>query len=218
VANHQRATAQRRFHEVRQLSNKLFDIDVRVRRLPGGADARQFIVDTSLEYLRRLAAEVRGDPDLALDLGTAYMRVGRVQGVPISPNLGQADNAEQNLRIAEALIASALAAQPANRTAFLRAAQIAHDRMILAQARRPDTAAMPLALKSEEWLQKYLSTGKVDEAEKTQVVVVGMNVAICSQLVCAQGTHGRGPPAPPSHHRDRQGHESTGSSRRCADC
>jgi len=47
VANHQRAIAQRRFNEVRQLSNKLFDIDARVRRLPGTADTRQLIVDTS---------------------------------------------------------------------------------------------------------------------------------------------------------------------------
>ena len=177
VANHQRAIAQRRFSDVRQLSNKLFDIDARVRRLPGGADTRQFIVDTSLEYLRRLAADAQGDPDLALDVGTAYMRVGRVQGIPISPNLGQAENAEQNLQIAERLIASVLAAQPANRTAFLRSAQIAHDRMILAQARRPDTEALPLAQQSEQWLEKYLSAGKVDEPEKAQVVVVGMNVA-----------------------------------------
>ncbi|MBI3680812.1 MAG: serine/threonine protein kinase [Acidobacteria bacterium] len=177
VANHQRAIAQRRFNEVRQLSNKLFDIDRQVRQLPGGAKTRQLIVDTSLEYLRRLAADVQGDPDLALDVGTAYMRVGRVQGVPISANLGQIENAEQNLRIAEGLIGSVLAAQPANRTAFLRAAQIAHDRMILAQARRPVTEALPLARRSEEWLEKYLSAGKVDEAEKDQVVIVGMNVA-----------------------------------------
>jgi len=117
------------------------------------------------------------DPDLALDVGTAYMRVGRVQGVPISPNLGQADNAEQSLRVAEALIRSVLQAQPANRTALLRMAQIAHDRMVLAQVRRPDTEALPLAHRSEEWLEKYLRSGKVDEAEKMQVVIVGQNVA-----------------------------------------
>jgi tetratricopeptide (TPR) repeat protein len=177
VANHERAIAQRRFDEVRQLSNKLFDIDARIRGLPGATDTRQFIVETSLEYLRRLAAEARNDPDLALDVGTAYMRVGRVQGVPITPNLGQSENAEQNLRIAEGLIKSVLEAQPANRTAFLRAAQIAHDRMVLAQARRPDTEAMPLAVQSQEWLEKYLNAGDVEEAEKVQVVIAGMNVA-----------------------------------------
>jgi tetratricopeptide (TPR) repeat protein len=177
VANHERAIAQRRFNDVRQLSNKLFDIDRQVRQLQGGAATRQLIVDTSLEYLRRLAADAGEDPDLALDVGTAFMRVGRVQGVPISPNLGQIENAENTLRIAEGLIASVLAVQPANRMAFLRAAQIAHDRMILAQARRPDTEALPLARKAEQWLEKYTGFGKIDEAEKDQVVIVGQNVA-----------------------------------------
>ncbi len=177
TANRERVIAERRFNEVRQLANKLFEVDRQVRDLPGGAKTRQFLVDTSLEYLRRLATDVRSDPDLALDVGTAFMRVGRVQGVPISANLGQADNAEHNLRIAEGLIQSVLAAQPANRTAFLRSAQIAHDRMVLAQARRPDTEALPLGRKSQEWLEKYLSTGKVVEAEKDQVYIVGVNVA-----------------------------------------
>ena len=57
AVNRQRAIAQRRFTEVRQLAAKLFDIDVRVRRLQGSSTTRQFIVDTSLEYLRRLTAD-----------------------------------------------------------------------------------------------------------------------------------------------------------------
>jgi len=176
-ANRERIVAQRRFDDVRELSNKLFDIDARVRRLPGASDTRQFIVDISLDYLRRLANDVQDDADLALDVGTAYMRVGRVQGVPINTNLGQEENAEQNLRIAEGLIGSVLKAQPSNRMAFLRSAQIAHDRMVLAEYRRPNTDALPLAYESEKWLEKYLSSGPIDEAEKNQVAVVGLNVA-----------------------------------------
>jgi predicted Ser/Thr protein kinase/tetratricopeptide (TPR) repeat protein len=177
VANRERAVAQRRFDEVRRLSNKLFDIDRRVLALPGNSRTRQLIVDTSLDYLRRLATDVEGDLDLALDMGTAYMRVGRVQGVPISPNLGQPDDAEQNLRIAERLIHSVLAARPDNATAMLRAAQIAHDRMVLAESRRPDTGALPLARESERWLEKYLSSGRADHAEMNQVSLLGANIA-----------------------------------------
>src|SRR4029077_2567794 len=95
VANRERAVAQRRFLEVRQLANKLFDIDVQVAQLPGGSRTRQLIVDTSLEYLRRVTADVRMEPVLALELGTAYMRVARVQGVNISPNLGQTVQADE---------------------------------------------------------------------------------------------------------------------------
>src|SRR5262249_4031883 len=52
VANHQRVIAQRRFVQVRQQANKLFDIDMEVRRTPGTTKAREMIVGTSLEYLQ----------------------------------------------------------------------------------------------------------------------------------------------------------------------
>ncbi len=179
VANRERLLAQRRFDDVRELSNRLFDIDVQVRQLPGASKTRQVIVDTSLEYLTRLAQDRGRDPVLDLDLATAHMRVARVQGVPISPNLGQANEAEKNLKIAEGLIASVLHAQPENRQALLRAAQIAHDRMVLAESRRPNTPALPLARQSEAWLQRYLRSGPVDgpRTDVEAVVIVGMNVA-----------------------------------------
>src|SRR5262249_55231027 len=130
VANRERAIAQRRFLEVRQIANKLFDIDAQASQLPGSTKTRQLIVDTSLDYLRRLSTDVHRDPGLALELGQAYLKVARVQGVSSERNLGQMDQADQNLRIADQLVQSVLAAQPENRTAFLRSAQISHDRMI----------------------------------------------------------------------------------------
>ena len=151
-----------------------------VRQLPAAATARQFIVNPSLDYLRRLSKDVAGDPGLALELGTAYMRIGRVQGVPIATTLGQTEEAERNLRAAEALIQSVLAARPTNRIAMLRAAQIAHDRMILAQERRPDTEALPLAHASAQWLDKYHSSGDASPPhlqDAEAAVIVGMNVA-----------------------------------------
>ncbi len=72
VANRQREIAQRRFVQVRQLANKLFDIDVEVRRTPGTTKVRELIVATSLEYLRRLAADAaQATPELALEVGNA---------------------------------------------------------------------------------------------------------------------------------------------------
>jgi tetratricopeptide (TPR) repeat protein len=181
VANHERVIANRRFLEVRQLANKLFDIDAQVAQLPGGSKTRQLIVDTSLEYLRRLTADVRMDPDLALEVGTAYMRVARVQGINISANLGQTDQAEQNELKAQALIDSVLASQPANRTALLRSAQIAHDRMVLAGDRHRDDDALKFAQKSGQRLEQYLSTGnldaKSDHLEAQQVIITHINVA-----------------------------------------
>ena len=176
VANRERALAQRRFVDVRQLANKLFDIDMQARQLPGSTATRQLIVDTSLEYLRRLAADVRGDPELALEVGNAYMRVARVQGVPIAPNLGQMDQAAKNLRIAQGFIDSVLASHPANRIAILRSAQIAHDRMILARLSGRRDEALAFARKSAEWLQKF-HAGKSDKSEASALLNTYLNVA-----------------------------------------
>src|SRR5581483_6990516 len=65
LANRERAIAQRRFLEVRRLANKLFDIDGEARKFAGSTKIRQLIVDTSLEYLRRVSTDVRSDPDLS---------------------------------------------------------------------------------------------------------------------------------------------------------
>jgi len=72
---------------------------------------------------------------------------------------------------------SDLAVQPRNRTAILRSAQIAHDRMVLAGLKRPDTEALPFAQQSAAQLERYLSTGPIEPAEAQQVVIAYMNVA-----------------------------------------
>jgi tetratricopeptide (TPR) repeat protein len=149
---------------------------VRVRQLRA-LEKTAAIVDTALDYLKRLAVDAGTDPDLAVDVGTAYMRVARVQGVPISANLGQLDEAERTLQTAQAIIDSALAARPGNRIAVLRSAQIAHDRMILAGLRRPDTEAIRYAQRSAALLEQYVTSGPVDPAEAQQVVIAYMNVA-----------------------------------------
>ena len=183
TANHERAIAQRRFNEVRQLANKLFDIDEQVSQLAGSTKARQLIVDTSLQYLRGLSTDVTGDPALALELGHAYLLVARVQGVSTGRNLGQVDQADQSLRIAEKLIAPVLQVQPANRTALLRAAQTAHDRMILAGLRRGrrDRAgrveALTFARQSAEWLDKFNAAASDKPEDTEEVLSLYMNVA-----------------------------------------
>jgi tetratricopeptide (TPR) repeat protein len=162
--------------DVRQLANKLFDIDSAVRQLPASTKTRQLIVDTSLEYLRRLTADVGSDPELSLEVGNAYLRVARVQGVPTSPNLGQMDQAERNLGIAGGFIRSVLLSQPENRTAMLRSAQIAHDRMILARFNGRPEAELPLARQAAEWLEKFRAS-ESDRSEASAILGTYLNVA-----------------------------------------
>ncbi|HKA01759.1 MAG TPA: protein kinase [Candidatus Solibacter sp.] len=180
VANRERRIAERRFDEVRQLSNKLFEIDTQVAQLPGSSKTRQFIVDTALDYLHR-AADGPADSHLALDLGTAYMRVARVQGVNISPNLGQTVKAEETAIRAEKLIEPVLEAEPGNRVALLRALQIAHDRMVLAGDQHHDSEALQFAAKCAARIERYLGMGAVspksDRRDNQQVILALINVA-----------------------------------------
>jgi len=181
AAHRERRNAERRFTEVRQLANKLFDIDIQVAQLPGSSKTRQLIVDTALEYLKRVSVDVRMEPALALELATAYMRVARVQGVNISPNLGQTAQAERNAQKAQELIDSVLAAQPRNRTALLRAGQIAHDRMILASDAGGGADVLRFAGMSVDRLNQYLSLGTLNASpnhmEAQQVIIALMNSA-----------------------------------------
>ncbi len=176
VANHARSTAQQRFDQVRHLANQMFAIDEEVRKTPGTVNARVLIVNTSLQYLQRLAADAHDDPALALELGNAYMRVARVQGVPVNSNLGDAVQADLSLQQAEKLLHSALAARPSDRIAALRAAHPAHDRMILADFRGAAAESLSFARKAAEFLGRYDAAGTVDPRDADQVASTYINV------------------------------------------
>ena len=176
IANRERIIAQRHFMEVRQLSNKLFDIDALARQLPGSTKTRQLIVDTSLEYLGRLSADARGDPGLALEVGNAYMWVARVQGVPVAANLGQIDQADKNLRLAEGFIHSVLVSQPGNRKALQLSAEVARDRMILADINDHSDEANAFARQSVAALEKF-NAQKSDQPEASAILVTYLNLA-----------------------------------------
>ena len=89
VAGIERARAERRFQDVRQLANAfIFDVHDAIETLPGATHAREVVVKKALEYLDRLAGEAGGDRALQEELATAYQKVGDVQGLPDAPNLG----------------------------------------------------------------------------------------------------------------------------------
>jgi non-specific serine/threonine protein kinase/serine/threonine-protein kinase len=81
ITRAERARAERRFNEVRQLAHALlFDIHDAVQTAPGTTAARALIVSKALEYLDTLAREAQDDPALQRELAVAYIRVGDVQG------------------------------------------------------------------------------------------------------------------------------------------
>jgi eukaryotic-like serine/threonine-protein kinase len=110
IAQTERERAERRFTQVRKLSNTfLFDFHDKIRTLPGSIEAREMVVRTALEYLDSLAQEATGDVALEAELAVAYQKVGDAQGDPWTPNLGHTAAAmtsyRKSLSLAERLVA-----------------------------------------------------------------------------------------------------------------
>ncbi len=77
VAQAQRARAERRFHDVRNLAHSfLFEFPDAIQNIPGTLAARQLILKRALEYLDDLAQEAGDDRPLKSELAVAYDRVG----------------------------------------------------------------------------------------------------------------------------------------------
>ncbi len=156
VADRQRALAERRFGQLRQLASKVIDLDRAIRTLPGSVDARRRLVSASLEYLEGLSGEARGNLDLAQETADGYWRLGRIQGVNAELNLGDPLKAEQTMKKADALIEMVLASRPQDRNALFRSAVIAHDRMILANTMDKPGEALAHARRVTERLAAFL--------------------------------------------------------------
>jgi tetratricopeptide (TPR) repeat protein len=177
LANRERVVAERRFGQLRKLSNNVFDLDEAIRNLPGSTQARERLVSASLQYLEGLASEAGRDVDLAQEVGDGYWHVGRVQGVPTDLNLGEPAKAEASLKKADAFMETVLAARPNSRQALLRSADIAHDRMILAQDQHRRGDALAFARKSADRLDAFLRGGDAGEAERAAASSIFSNIA-----------------------------------------
>jgi serine/threonine protein kinase len=178
AVNRERAIAQRRFEQVRQLSNKVLALDGVIRGLPGSTKARNEIVAMSKEYLESLTAESHPGNDLALELATAFLTLAEVQGLSTGSNLGEYAEAEQSLIKASSLIEGVLAASPQERKALFLAAKIDHDRLVLADDNHGWDAIPSLTRKITERLDPFLANGKVSASERREASRIFANIAL----------------------------------------
>lgn len=124
--------AEARFNDVRQLANTLvFDLHDAIADLPGSTHARQLLVKSALEYLKKLRHHAAGEPDLLRDLAAAWVKIGDVQGHPEKPSLGNLEGALQSYRQALALRRELVAKQPSSPQARYQLAN-ALDRVAMA--------------------------------------------------------------------------------------
>ncbi len=99
VAKLERDKAERRFNDVRKLTNSfMFEFHDSIRDLSGSTPARELVVRKALEYLDVLAREDAGDCSLRYELAVAYAKVGDIQGRPLDANLGDTKGALENYR------------------------------------------------------------------------------------------------------------------------
>jgi tetratricopeptide (TPR) repeat protein len=115
LARAERARAERRFDEVRQLANSfVFEVHDAITNLPGSTEARQLIVKRGLTYLDSLAQDAGGDRGLQRELAGAYEKLGVVQYTPSIAHLGDLQGALQSHRKAAALREALVASEPGN--------------------------------------------------------------------------------------------------------
>jgi tetratricopeptide (TPR) repeat protein len=175
--NRERAIAQRRFQQVRQLANKVIALDNVIAGLPGATKARNEIVAMSKEYLEGLAVEGHADPNLALEIATAYLSLSKVQ-MGSSLSLGLYAEAEESLIKAESFVDAVLSASPGNRQALATSAEINHNRMNLVDAENRSDAALAYAGKTAARLDALLRLGDASKSEMQQAARFFSNISL----------------------------------------
>jgi serine/threonine protein kinase len=125
IAQRERARAEQRFNDVRQLANSfMFEINEKIDESP--IKARELLVTRALEYLDKLAQEAEGDTELQLELATAYEKIGQVQAELFNPGLGKSSEAivshQKSLQIRERLF-------DADRTNIARGLDVINSRL-----------------------------------------------------------------------------------------
>ncbi len=104
IADRERARAQGRFDDVRRLANVvLFDVQEALVNVAGALEARRLLLENALRYLDDLAREAGDEPELLVELATAYERIGELQGMPEWPGRGRTGDARASLEQALAL-------------------------------------------------------------------------------------------------------------------
>ncbi|MDM7923119.1 MAG: protein kinase [Pyrinomonadaceae bacterium] len=114
VAERERATAERRFEQVRELArNVIFGYYDGIAQLTGSMEIRKKMVEDATQYLDSLAVERSNDPDLMREVADAYQRIGDVQGnVFQSSNMGEVTAAHESYLRSHAIWSELYSAAP----------------------------------------------------------------------------------------------------------
>jgi len=178
VARRERAIAETRFDQVRNLVQELFALDQEIRGLAGSTQARHHLVSTALRYLEGLSRSAARDPAMALEAGAAYSRVAQIQGVPTRNNLGRFAEAESTLIEAQRHLELAQRAMPRNRRVLLELFRVSQFRMILADSTRRNSEALSHARMTVARIEQLEQLGRPHASEVEDIALAYSNVAL----------------------------------------
>jgi non-specific serine/threonine protein kinase/serine/threonine-protein kinase len=172
VARAERIRAEGRFDDVRRLANALlFEVHDQISELAGSTPARKLLVTRALEYLDKLARDAGDRADLRRELAAAYVRVGDVQGRPLTANLGDTAGAMASYQKAVALYESLAADERGPKSSgdasqLVRDQGIAYMRVSELQGVMGDTRRALTYARKGLALQEGVSAGAAAEARR----------------------------------------------------
>ncbi len=190
VARAERAKAEQRFNQVRELARSvMFDYHDQIAALPGSTAVRQTLVRDALKYLDNLAREAGDDRALLRELADAYSRVAAVQGGKMVSQGGSLLT-EANLRDTAGARASQtkalsiyeqLAKGSGNDPADLKALAAGHERLAaMYLSTGPPETSVEHSRKAQAILEPLLATAPKSEELRTLTadVYVTMGTAL----------------------------------------
>lgn len=126
AARKQQRIAEDRFVQVRKVANALiFDYHDEIAKLEGSMALREKLIADAISYLDAIAGEEVTDTGLLFELGVAYRKIGDVQGLQYSANLGKLDSAAESYQKSVASFAKVITIEPENLEAVARYADAA---------------------------------------------------------------------------------------------
>jgi eukaryotic-like serine/threonine-protein kinase len=171
-----RSAESERFQQVRSLATyMLFDLNDRLRRVPGNTAARADLANRAQAYLDELAASSVASRDVEMETVLGFIQLAEIQGSPLDRNLGMIDEAKANLEKARSLIdrirgehGDAPDLQVASARIEASAAMIAFHQEGKADTARPlienaqaTLEAVPASARDEAWHRARRDVGRI---------------------------------------------------------
>jgi eukaryotic-like serine/threonine-protein kinase len=168
AAEKAREAETKRFGQVRSLASyMLFDLNERLRVVPGNTQTRANLAAEAQRYLSGLAASPSADAALRIETANGLIELARVQGSPLEPNLAFIPDAIRNLKLAQKmLIDLGPAAQARPEVAAALARAITYEGLMELQANIDAVAsarllksagvtlaAVPMSVRDDGWHQ-----------------------------------------------------------------